>query len=126
MNVDNHVVSRWTNKGLKTVNRKLKKKRIRYVKVDVLLSFLEDNKNLWNATKIEEYALGIEPEWLKEKRKTDLLRPKNEFKKWNKHEESILLTNLFRLSLEDIGKMLGRSAGAVERKIKRIKERKYE
>ena len=37
-----------------------------------LMQFLENNQNEWDSRYIEKNMLGSEPEWLKEKRKSDI------------------------------------------------------
>jgi len=41
------------------------------VRIDRLLNFLKKNPSLWDGSKVEYLALGYEPKWLKDKRRTD-------------------------------------------------------
>ena len=62
--------------GLKLTKKKVSAKRFNYVTtLDKLLSFLKEHQDLWDASKVELYDLGLEEEWLKEKRKKDQLYP---------------------------------------------------
>ena len=58
--------------GLKYKVQKISKsKSYRYIEIKDLYEFLRANQNIWDSRNLEKNILGIEPEWLKEKRKLD-------------------------------------------------------
>jgi len=63
----------WVALGLNLRSKRItKSKSYLCVTLDDLLDFLEKNQNIWDSRNLEENLLGIEPEWLKEKRKRDV------------------------------------------------------
>lgn len=70
----------WISLGLKYSIRKISRtKSYKYVTIKDLYEFLEQNQNIWDSRYLEKNIPGIEPEWLKEKRKTDKEKPLNYF-----------------------------------------------
>lgn len=73
LGVDRHKILRWIKeKRLKakfqTITRKAKFWCIEY---EYFIKWLEDNQQLYDASRIEQYALGYEYKWLIEKREID-------------------------------------------------------
>lgn len=61
--------------------KKKEGKKPRYIiKIDDFIQWLKDHQEIWDSRKVELYALGVEPEWLVEKRKMDAkgFKPKRE------------------------------------------------
>lgn len=70
----------WISLGLNYSIRKISRtKSYKYVTIKDLYEFLEQNQNIWDSRNLEKKILGIEPDWLKEKRKTDKDKPLNFF-----------------------------------------------
>lgn len=74
MGIDVHAVTnRWIEKrGLKC--RKIRSgRRTLWVLIrhDDLMRFLEEHQDIWDSRRVEPYALGMEPEWLHQKRLKD-------------------------------------------------------
>lgn len=68
------------------------------------------------------FALGSEPEWLKEKRRSDANVPVKRAQKWSSEEDARLLS-LFRhggKTYAEIGAELGRSGTACEHRVHRL------
>ena len=62
----------WIGKhGLKATKKALKNRRCWRVRMEDLIDWCEHNQDKWKSNHLELYALSIEPEWLKEKRKRD-------------------------------------------------------
>lgn len=62
----------WVALGLKVKTRYITQSTsYSYVEISDLFEFLENNQNIWDSRILEKNILGIEPEWLKEKRKHD-------------------------------------------------------
>ena len=65
-------VCNWINKhGLKAKKVNYRSQARYRIDLKDLIKWLESNQDRWNTKNLEEYALGCEPNWLKEKRKTD-------------------------------------------------------
>lgn len=78
MGVDVHAVTDYWIKKLGLPCRRIEgKNRTLYIMVrhDELISFLENNQDIFDSRRIEPYGLGCEPEWLHRKRIRD--REKN-------------------------------------------------
>lgn len=62
----------WVALGLKVKTRNITQSTsYSYVEINDLFEFLENNQNIWDSRELEKNILGKEPEWLKEKRRTD-------------------------------------------------------
>ena len=124
LQVDNHTVTDvWIPAGLRfTWKAPQGKRKYRYIRMDDLLEWLRENPDRWDSRRVELFALGSEPEWLKEKRKADLTRPARRALKWTPDEDSRLVT-MFRRgdrTYAEMGAELGRSPDAVERRVARL------
>lgn len=68
------------------------------------------------------YALGSEPDWLKEKRKNDIETPNRNNQVWTDEETSLLLSYYKTgLDYKHISKSMNRTEGSIKRKIDRIR-----
>lgn len=66
------ILTKWVILGLKLDYRKRSNSSTySYVTISNLYDFLEKNQNIWDSRNLEINILGSEPEWLKEKRKSD-------------------------------------------------------
>ena len=72
-NIDRHTVeTTWMILGLPCKIQKISDQvSYKYVEIDDLFAFLEDNQFLYDGKDFEENILGMEPNWVKEKRKHD-------------------------------------------------------
>lgn len=79
MKIDIHKVLKWINEGiLKAKHMSLSQnQKVWCVDFEDLITFLENNQNLWDSTRLDEYDLGYEYDWLIEKRKKDKERKLN-------------------------------------------------
>lgn len=125
LNIDTHtILDRWIDK----YNLKYKLVapsgvlQFKYVNIDDLLEWLKNNQDKWNSTRLEEYGLGVEPQWLKEKRKTDVDIPKRKSYKWTKQEDQklILYYKQGKLTYKQIGEKLNRSESAVDHRLSKL------
>ena len=98
------------------------KRRVTVVDIDEFWEFAEQNKDLFDFSRLEPLAFGEEPEWATLKRKLDAERlrktkPHNE--PWTKADDQRLqrLLKQYRYTYTDLAEILGRSEGAVKRRI---------
>lgn len=99
----------WIGLGLKYKVQKISKsKSYRYVEIKDLYEFLEENQNIWDSRNLEKNILGVEPDWLKEKRKLD--REKNTgAERLILTKQQLILARKFFLELQDETKELENS-----------------
>ncbi len=118
------------NAGLPIYYQRIINKRIRMVDISEFWIFAENNKNMFDFSRLEENALGEEPEWVKKKRAEDYkrsisIKPHNA--KWTPEEDATLVRLLrqYRYTYPEISKILKRSEGAIQRRVNdlKIKER---
>lgn len=109
-------------RGLKIYMRPMPKMKMRCVKMDEFWEWLRINSDLFDVSRLERGELGPEPEWLQElrrihERKNTLMKP-NETK-WQPYEDSRLrhLAARGTLTVQEIARDMGRSEGAVVRRI---------
>ena len=89
----------WVSLGLKYKTRNISKTvSYRYVEIDDLYEFLEKNQNIWDSRLLTENIFGIEPDWLKEKRKNDKDKPDDYFKLANLTKQQLIIAKKYFLS----------------------------
>lgn len=125
MQVTRETIYWWKNRcGLKmqkTVIEAISSTGTYLIKQENLMKWLKDNQDRYDATKIEFMALGIEPDWLREKRRIDLRNTSKNGKLWTKTDVSrMLLYYQNGKSFKQIGELLGRTPKSVEAKLARL------
>lgn len=126
LGVDVHAVcDYWIPKcGLKAKRRRLgvTKKTTTIIMFEDLLKWLEDHQDLWDSRRVEMYSLGMEYDWLAEKRKADAARPVRKAQKWTRQEDARLITLFKRggMTYAEIGAELGRPASGVQHRLYRL------
>lgn len=123
LNVDRHTVLRWIEKHNLKAKRTilLFKKRFWLIKHCNLCKWLKNNQSKFDSRKIELFALGYEPQWLKVKRTRDKELPKNRFKKWTVLEVQRIIIYSEDMKYKKIALLMGRSYNSIERKLGRLK-----
>jgi hypothetical protein len=128
MKVDRHcIIDYWHAKcGLKARKKALIKMEMWFILLDDLMKWLEKNQEKWDSRKVENYGLGSEPQWLKDKRRNDIDVPKKHNQLWTKEEE-LLLINYYKHGekQKEIGLSMNRSEDSIQRKISRLKEKGF-
>ena len=112
-------ITTWIKLGLKVKEKSITmNKSFYYVEWEELIIFLKEHQDLWDSTSVDLYMLGEEYDWLKEKRKKDIINKPIEYRKWTKDEEFKII-RLFGLgySYLEIGKIINRSEWAVRNKL---------
>lgn len=126
LGVDVHAVcDYWIPKcGLKGKSKRLgeTQKTTTIIMFEDLLEWLEQHQDLWDSRRLEQFALGMEYDWLIEKRKRDSQLPARKAQKWTSEEDSRLIYLFKRgdMTHAEIGKELGRSPVAVEHRLLRL------
>ena len=126
LGVDVHAVcDYWIPKcGLKGKKKRLgtSKKTTTIIMFEDLLDWLETHPDLWDSRRVELYALGMEYDWLTEKRRADALRPVRKAQKWTPEEDARLVAMFRRgnMTYAEIAAELGRPESGVEHRVHRL------
>lgn len=108
------------NRGLPVHNKRNNQNTWRVVYLDEFWEWAEKNRSFIDFSKMEPLILGKEPEWVAEQRRKDFESNMN-FRKdpWTSQEDSSLKFYLkeFKYGYAELSRMLGRSAGAIQRRI---------
>lgn len=125
-----YAMHRLIDAGIPFKKHRIGKSTVRVINMEDFWAWAEKNKHMLDFSRFEPLALGIEPDWVKLKRKLDFEKrqrtgPHN--KKWTQFEDSKLrqLLKTYRYTYSDLSKELSRSEGAIKRRIVHlgIKER---
>ena len=128
-NFNSYTLISWVqNRGFPLKYKTIISKRVRIIYLEDFWKWAEQNRSFINFTKLEKNMLGKEPAWVKEQRRLDIADAE-QFKKspWTESEDKQLIyyLKLFKFTYDDLSKMLGRTCGAIQRRIcdLKIKER---
>lgn len=121
--VNTTTIYNWIDKKiLKARRKKLINKLYYQISGENLIEFLRENTDKWDSRNLKEYALGCEPDWLKEKRKKDRgkkIRNKN----WTNEEDAKLINYIeIGYSMEEIAKRLNRTKNAIHARSQRLRK----
>lgn len=126
LGVDVHTVCDiWIPKyGLKGKRRRLGagKRTTTIIMFTDLLEWLEKNQALWDSRRLELYGLGMEYDWLHEKRRIDAGKPVRTAQKWTSEEDArmIALYKKGDKTYAEIGQELGRPASGIQHRLNRL------
>lgn len=120
-----YLMTSWVkNRAFPVHTRRVNKNSFRVVYLDEFWKWAERNQSFIDFSRFEENALGIEPEWAKEKRKRDCRRrQKITSNPWTPADDDKLkhLLSQYRYSYKDLSRELGRTEGAIQRRINDLK-----
>lgn len=111
------VMNTFVNHGLFLRKKWISNKKFYYyVLYDDFITYLKNNQDTWDSRNLELYALGIEEEWLKEKRRRDTKDDLQWHKEWTKDEiqKAVDIFN-YKKSYQAVAEELNRPLGAVKR-----------
>lgn len=120
------VYNNWIKKkGLPAI-RKVTKLKARFwlIDIDKFWKWAEQNKDLIDFTRVKDYVLLPQPDWVEMERKRDYKTiPKRKRAKWTKEEENrVIWMYKNNCSFREIAKALQRSETAIRRKVSRLKK----
>lgn len=97
-----------------------------YIDIQEFWNWAKDNKQLINWYKVEKNALPLEPEWIAEQRKADYYDWGNQKKLWNRDEDNLLWNMYYQqgLSQKEIAENLSRTVAGVQRRLKRLRDKR--
>lgn len=108
------------NKGFPVKFKRVNKCSFKVVCISEFWKWAEKNRSFIDFSRFEENALGLEPEWVKEKRRHDVMKNRlYQSSPWTKTEDERLkkLLKDFKYSYDDLSRMLRRTNGAIQRRI---------
>lgn len=125
LGVSPRTVIEWIWKKLLKCKIATTSRKIYLIEVKELERFLEAHQDMWDSRRMKGSLWLNDPEWLKDKKKTDFNRPVP--KQWTVREEQqlILMHTKECLTLKQIAKKLGRSISSVRNKFTRINNMQY-
>lgn len=102
----------WMDHGFPAFKKRVNKCSFYVIRIDDFWKWAETNKSLVDFRALEENDLGMEPEWLNEKRRDDMKRAKRT--EWTNSEDYMLQQYVNRkLPVYEIAKKLNRSLDAI-------------
>lgn len=118
----------WVNMGLPVKRKRVAKNSFQVIFLDEFWEWAQANQTLIDFSRLEEWILGKEPDWLKEQRKNDIqMRQNYKTDPWTAVEDRELerLVKLHRYGYREISMKLRRTEGALKRRLQNlgIKER---
>lgn len=127
LNIDPHtIIDYWIPKyKLRAEKRILIQQECYFINLDTLTKWLKNNQDKWDSRRVELYALGTEPQWLKEKRNKDQTIPERRFQKWTKKEDDMLISYInIGKEHKEIALIMNRSIRSITRRVSRLKDKK--
>lgn len=119
------IKKKFIDNGLPVVSKTTVNQKTLKISIDKFWKWGEKNKQILNFARFEEGVLGVEPDWVKEKRKADLSNPtKTNFnRKWTKAEDSLLIskTKSNRYTYKDLAFEFNRTEAAIKRRLRSLK-----
>lgn len=108
------------NRAFPVKYKKMRSNKVKVVYLSDFWKWAEENRTFLDFSNFEENALGAEPDWVRKKRKEDILRNhKYKASPWTKREDDYLkgLLRQHRYSCAQLSEKLCRTEGAIQRRI---------
>lgn len=120
-----HMYRKYDKLGLPIKSKVILSKSIRVVNLDEFWDWATENRNKLNFANFKSGTLGLEPDWVAEKRRVDRISPSNisHNRPWTKQADNLLigLTKSNRYSYQDLSKEFNRSECAIKRRLLDLK-----
>ncbi|WP_196590564.1 hypothetical protein [Pectinatus frisingensis] len=99
--------------------KQVKENRFKVVYLEEFWKWAEKNQSFIDFSKMEKGILGAEPGWVKEKRRSDMAAQRYKKTPWTPEEDArlVMLLKQYKYGYAELSKMLGRTAGAVQRRV---------
>lgn len=114
-------ITSWVkNRGFPVHTKRVNSNSFRIVYLEEWWKWAEKNRDLLDFSKFEENVLGVEPEWVKEKRKHDVEKTRKYITTpWTKTEDEKLrrLVAKQKYTYDELSKMMRRTNGAIQRRL---------
>lgn len=114
-------INAWVkNRDFPLRTQKVNKNTFYVVYLDEWWIWADEHRNFLDFSRFEENMLGMEPEWVKEKRKNDFILSRKFINTpWTKQEDEYLkkLVTSQKYTINEISKMTKRTCGAVQHRL---------
>ncbi|MDU4882719.1 hypothetical protein [uncultured Clostridium sp.] len=111
--------------GCPIQNKKVNNKSFKVIEINEFWEWAKENQDILNFRYFEENSLGLEPKWVKEKRRQDRINLKklNKNKLWTREEETLLIAKLksYRYTCKELAEEFNRTENSILRKISKMK-----
>lgn len=117
-------ISWFQNRGFPVQYRKMRNDTVKVVNLDDFWKWAEENKQFLDFSRFEEYDLGKEPSWVKQKRREDVERRyKVKTTPWTPLDDEMLrsLLRKNKYTCMELSAKLRRTEGAIIRRISELK-----
>ncbi|MDU2290794.1 hypothetical protein [uncultured Clostridium sp.] len=118
------MIKQFTKYGCPIQRKKVNNRSFRVVDINEFWKWAKENQEILNFRNFEENSLGLEPKWVKEKRKHDKtdLKKLNKNKLWTIEEEKLLLAKLksYRYTCKELSQEFNRTEEAILKKISKL------
>jgi DNA-binding CsgD family transcriptional regulator len=103
--------------GIPVYYKLIATKRVAKIKLDAFWEWAERNKDAIDWSRSEENILGLEPAWVKQRRKIDFYNKPNYNREWTETEDDILRYCIDRgYTYQEICEKLNRTSDAIRRR----------
>ena len=120
-NCGGYKMTSWVkNRGFPVHKRRVNNNSFMVVYLDEWWIWAEKNRDILDFSKFEENVLGMEPAWVKEKRKHDVEKAHKYVKTpWTKAEDDKLrrLLSKQKYTYDELSRLMNRTNGAIQRRI---------
>lgn len=125
--VEDYTTSIWIREGMPIKNIRKLNKSYRMISLESFVRWYKTHKRIIDISLTNDGDFGIEPDWLKEKRKADKMALAYKSRPWTFAEDNLLkqLLKAYRYGYREISVKLKRTEGAIKRRMLdlKIKER---
>lgn len=123
MNYNSYTIDYWLRQDFPLKHKKSINMSYKVVYIKEFWHWLERNKMLIDLSRLERNILGLEPSWVAEKRKADMLAKKFRRRPWTPREDALLKTMVkaYRYTYRDISLRLCRAESAIKRRFLDLK-----
>lgn len=114
-----YTVGIWKRAGMPIKNIKKINKTYQMISLEAFIRWYKNHKTIIDLSLTEDGDFGIEPDWLKEKRKADKMARAYKSRPWTKLEDDSLkvLLSTYRYGYREISIRLKRTEGSIKRRM---------
>ena len=125
--IESYTLSIWEREGLPIKNIKKINRTYRMIDFEQFIKWYKDHLTVIDISRTKDGDFGVEPDWLKEKRKADKMAAAYKMRPWTKQEDDRLksLLKTYRYGYRELSIKLKRTEGSLKRRMNdlNLKER---
>ena len=117
--LDSYTIAIWKRAGMPIRNIRKINKTYQMISLEAFIRWYKNHKTIIDISLTEDGDFGIEPDWLKEKRKADKMARAYKRRPWTKCEDESLkvLLSTYRYGYREISIRLKRTEAAIKRRM---------